>query len=426
MKNKTKFLCSICSKILHKPILLPCSDNICEHHLDESSAKRTKSLECLTCKTEYNVDELEICENKILNNLLLDDVYLSDEEKFLKNSLQTSLSTFHDTSDEYCQAKFRLELNTHEHFQEIRRQLDWHREKLIEKIDDIYLGMIDKTKKYEASIAKKLTNELKSTDDLATDLDKNLNAELRELNEQFRHLNIDVISLIKQREQLDETKCKIKSTLNVMNHIEATIKATNKFNSNIEFKSDSFGLIYLNDDSSNDELSQSKIVNYTQSFELRQLCEFNFEEKWSLLYRGSRDGLSARDFHLKCENQAPTLTIMRDKGNSFIFGGYTSVPWLDDRKTRADEFIFSLTNNDKQPCKMKINKPGRNLNGFRHYGPMFGTYRDLCAFGNSSYSGLSGGYFSHPVYANYSYQARTFLTGDEYFELDEIEVYLKE
>ncbi len=79
------------------------------------------------------------------------------------------MSTFHDTSYEYFQAKFRLELNIHEHFQEIPRQLDWHREKLIEKIDDIYLGMIDKTKKYEASITKKLTNE-------------NLSAELYELN----------------------------------------------------------------------------------------------------------------------------------------------------------------------------------------------------------------------------------------------------
>ncbi len=86
-----------------------------------------------------------------------------------------------------------------------------------------------------------------------------------------------------------------------MNHIEATIKATNKFNSNIEFNSDSFGLIYLNDGSS-EELSKSKIVNFTQSFQLRYVCEFNFEDKWSLLYRGSRNGLDARDFHLKCEH----------------------------------------------------------------------------------------------------------------------------
>ncbi len=45
--------------------------------------------------------------------------------------------------------KTQLESDVFGHFQEIRFQIDEHREKLKEKIDDIALDVINKTKKYE-------------------------------------------------------------------------------------------------------------------------------------------------------------------------------------------------------------------------------------------------------------------------------------
>ena len=45
-----------------------------------------------------------------------------------------------------------------------------------------------------------------------------------------------------------------------------------------------------------------------------------------LLYRGSRDGFEARNFHDKCDNQGPTLTIIKSS-DDFIFGGYTEINW---------------------------------------------------------------------------------------------------
>jgi hypothetical protein len=46
----------------------------------------------------------------------------------------------------------------------------------------------------------------------------------------------------------------------------------------------------------------------------------------SLLWRGSRDGFKAQEFHGRCEGHANTLTVISDtKGN--IFGGFTPVEW---------------------------------------------------------------------------------------------------
>jgi hypothetical protein len=51
-------------------------------------------------------------------------------------------------------------------------------------------------------------------------------------------------------------------------------------------------------------------------------CESTFE----LLYRGSRDGFGAKDFHDKCDEHEKTITVLLDT-EGYIFGGYTPVAW---------------------------------------------------------------------------------------------------
>ena len=45
-----------------------------------------------------------------------------------------------------------------------------------------------------------------------------------------------------------------------------------------------------------------------------------------LLYRSSRDGLSAKDFHTKCDSKGSTITIIETECGC-IFGGYSSTSW---------------------------------------------------------------------------------------------------
>ncbi len=43
-----------------------------------------------------------------------------------------------------------------------------------------------------------------------------------------------------------------------------------------------------------------------------------------LLYRGSRDGWDAKDFHNKCDGRSPTVTLFKVKGGPCV-GGFTNV-----------------------------------------------------------------------------------------------------
>ena len=65
------------------------------------------------------------------------------------------------------------------------------------------------------------------------------------------------------------------------------------------------------------------------------------------LYRGSRDGMTARAFHGACDGKGATLTLIRaDVGEAkYVFGGYTSTPWGSSGGYLRCEnaFLFSVT-----------------------------------------------------------------------------------
>jgi hypothetical protein len=104
----------------------------------------------------------------------------------------------------------------------------------------------------------------------------------------------------------------------------------------------------------------SKILTGNQAYELIELFEFNHDKNFELLYRATRDGFGSKNFHSKCDGKSNTLTIFKTTGTSFIFGGYTTASWesCEPGKYKSDPnaFLFSLTNGDNKPCKLKIDK----------------------------------------------------------------------
>ena len=46
---------------------------------------------------------------------------------------------------------------------------------------------------------------------------------------------------------------------------------------------------------------------------------------YALIYRASRNGWAAANFHSCCDNKGPTVTVV--KYGNCIFGGYTEHPW---------------------------------------------------------------------------------------------------
>jgi hypothetical protein len=65
--------------------------------------------------------------------------------------------------EQFTLNKTNRDLEVHEHFTEIRFKLDEHREVLKQKIDDIYMEMIEKTKKFEIVNLKSIEDQLEAS-----------------------------------------------------------------------------------------------------------------------------------------------------------------------------------------------------------------------------------------------------------------------
>ena len=181
----------------------------------------------------------------------------------------------------------------------------------------------------------------------------------------------------------------------------------------------------------------STILNTRSMRDLNNLCELQLEN-WSLLYKATRDGFSAGNFHRKCDNVDNTLTIVKvTSGN--IFGGFTVKKWSSNNQFVSDSnaFIFSLINQENNPFKAKIKCSNKGQNAIycsSKCGPVFGAVseytNDLVISSDSnknthSYSDF-GNEYQHPDYPRKSTKARCILAGSHTFQTVEIEVYTKE
>ena len=68
-----------------------------------------------------------------------------------------------------------------------------------------------------------------------------------------------------------------------------------------------------------------------------------------MIYRGTRNGFKAKNFHGKCDNIGATLIIIKSEekngGMQRIFGAYTDIQWTSVCGYKAgsgNSFLFSL------------------------------------------------------------------------------------
>ncbi len=60
------------------------------------------------------------------------------------------------------------------------------------------------------------------------------------------------------------------------------------------------------------------------------LREWVGDYKWKLLYRASEHGYTAKSFHECCNDKGPTLIVIKSS-EGWIFGGYTTQSWIENR-----------------------------------------------------------------------------------------------
>jgi hypothetical protein len=73
-------------------------------------------------------------------------------------------------------------------------------------------------------------------------------------------------------------------------------------------------------------------------------------KRMRLLFRSSRDGATAASFHRLCDEQGPTVILIKSSGG-YVFGGYAGVAWSSKLSYYAcpSAFLFTITNPHGDP-----------------------------------------------------------------------------
>jgi hypothetical protein len=168
-----------------------------------------------------------------------------------------------------------------------------------------------------------------------------------------------------------------------------------------------------------------------------------FEEfrtkRFNLLWRGSRDGFTAKEFHLRCDGRANTLTLISDTDGN-IFGGFTPVEWESPaswfgnsvrlRKPKGDSslrsFLFTLKNPHSVPPRKFALKEEKENSAIYCSSTCCAAFVDIYVFDNcnanrDSYTRI-GTRCSNSAYANDT-AFEDFLTGAGEVTVKEIEVF---
>ena len=175
----------------------------------------------------------------------------------------------------------------------------------------------------------------------------------------------------------------------------------------------------------------SSILNESEkAYEfLEKLIEWTGYQKMELLYRGTKDGDSSYTFHNKCNNQGPTISLLKNDKNN-IFGGYSSISWTSsgNYKSANGSFLFTLTNIHNTP-PTKFPNTQKYDHAIYHdggWGPDFGNdlFVGNCYLNNNT-NNCCGSFQSYPDILG---KGKSIFTGDlnqnnSNFTVKELEVF---
>ena len=203
-------------------------------------------------------------------------------------------------------------------------------------------------------------------------------------------LNVTVMKLCDKVKEIDLLKTEF----------ENKIKELEKENQNLKENFELYNKVFL----PTEEIKRLKSINIDSH--ILKIYEINLIEKgvqknlkkkinkYTLLFRASRDGYKTSNFHSKCDGKSNTVTLVETMTGR-RFGGFTDVQWDQNSsyKTGSNGFIFSLDNNE-----IYYNKNNQyNIYCNSSYGPMFGGGADFCICdscnsSNSSYDSSGNSY----------------------------------
>ena len=244
---------------------------------------------------------------------------------------------------------------------------------------------------------------------------RDLNESINELYEIINKQNIQINEKNNQINLLNQTIDDLKKLINDQNNKIKNLE--DKFTKLEEENKQVLEIKKEEEKIKNEYLSQnSKIIKNDNEKEqtIKEWINPNKKIKFTLLYRMSRDGENATDFHRNCDNKGATLTLA-ETTKGYQIGGYTTLDWESDNsgKDKTDDLTFLFSLNQMKKYTKKNNS--RSIYVHKDNGPGFGYGKDL-GIGNPQMT------------IGWSYNS-TFLTnreltnGEENFTYKEVEVY---
>ena len=163
---------------------------------------------------------------------------------------------------------------------------------------------------------------------------------------------------------------------------------------------------------------------------IKETFPYDMSIKYKLIYRCSKHGDSAKNFHMKCDYIGPNMILVKTKKN-FIFGGVTTKSWKHLLKdTKKDDPEYGTEIKDEKAFGFSINLKKIYKNGKpnefiifcnNNYGPVFKNIYfkifDECL--------KNGGICGKMEESNFIGQEKDYeINGDEEkFEVEDIEVF---
>ena len=271
--------------------------------------------------------------------------------------------------------------------------------------------IFEKNLESDSLIMKWKFNTLFKVEELLFNLTKRqvpIEAKLGLVSKNVENLKLEVRNI--KKDELNKINEKINSLENKIKEIENNMKKEIKtqvenYLKQIKEKEIFFGQKSL-------ILTNEKEINFITS--LIRMIKPN--SKLELIYRASADGQMGKDFHSKCDNIFPTISLFKtDTGRKF--GGYTEANWnITTYGSDANAFIFSI-NNEKY---YKVNNcPQKSIYCWPTRGPNFdGLYISEPFFGKGKFWETNGDNKCFPKMSAYEMSGK-----DDDNVLSELEVF---
>ena len=195
--------------------------------------------------------------------------------------------------------------------------------------------------------------------------------ENNDLKIKYNTLENNIKQIEKKNEELLIEKLK-KNNKQLQNKNDESLKNNNESDKNIHNNLNSIKSKNSNDLKNinitlKNLILTDEIKKNIMNFLPNKIKNFQCKKIFMLLYKATRDGCLAKDFHNKVDNVGPLLIIIETTNNQ-IFGAFTSVAWSSKNDFVEDSEAFLFCNNNKYTVNNKIFACNHDEN----FGPFFG------------------------------------------------------